>query len=582
MARKISDHPEVAPGTVFDGTEVALFNKSGVTYKGTMAQILAYKADLNGAAFTGTISFADGATFNGPTTFTSTVTGLTKTMVGLDQVDNTADLDKPISSDTQIALDLKVPTSALAQPSGVATLGVDGKLLPAQMPAGIDAVQEYANLAAFPATGASNIIYLAADTSKSYRWGTTVYVEIVASPGTTDAVTEGTTNLYFTTARVRSTVLTGLSVATNAVVAATDTVLGAFGKLQAQISAHFGSGGTAHAVATTSVAGFLSAADKVKLDAISPGGGSASTLSGGTAGQVPYQSAPGTTSFSAGLLFDGTSALTLGPTSGNAIFRAAGPSSATANGGQVTISAGAGGATSGSGGAITLTSGTTSGSGSVGAITVKPGNGVAANSSPGLLTLSGGDSSGNAGGAVTLKGGNSSSGSFAGGAVNISGGTSAAGTAGAVVVSTAGTERFRVLANGAWSVGASGTATGNAGQVLTSGGNSAVPVWAIAHTTPATSLTGTAIDLSLGALFYKTISGATTLTLSNVPTTGTAVCFLLDLTNGGSAVITWWSGMKWAGGIAPTLTASGRDMLAFITHDGGTTWSGLVLGKDIK
>ena len=87
------------------------------------------------------------------------------------------------------------------------------------------------------------------------------------------------------------------------------------------------------------------------------------------------------------------------------------------------------------------------------------------------------------------------------------------------------------------------------------------------------------VDLSAGNYFSKTISGATTLTVSNVPTTGTAISFILDLTNGGSATITWFTGVKWASGTAPTLTASGRDVLAFFTHDGGTTWSGFVLGK---
>ena len=70
--------------------------------------------------------------------------------------------------------------------------------------------------------------------------------------------------------------------------------------------------------------------------------------------------------------------------------------------------------------------------------------------------------------------------------------------------------------------------------------------------------------------------------MSNVPSSGTGVSFILDLTNGGSSAITWWSGVKWAGGTAPTLTASGRDVLGFFTHDGGTTWTGLVLGKDVK
>jgi len=87
------------------------------------------------------------------------------------------------------------------------------------------------------------------------------------------------------------------------------------------------------------------------------------------------------------------------------------------------------------------------------------------------------------------------------------------------------------------------------------------------------------IDLSTGNVFSKTISGATTLTISNVPAALTVGLFLLDLTNGGSATITWWSGVKWAGGTAPTLTASGRDVLGFFTHDGGTTWNGVVLGK---
>jgi hypothetical protein len=54
---------------------------------------------------------------------------------------------------------------------------------------------------------------------------------------TTTDISEGT-NEYFTAARVRAVVLTGLSLATNAVISATDTVLSAFGKLQAQITAN--------------------------------------------------------------------------------------------------------------------------------------------------------------------------------------------------------------------------------------------------------------------------------------------------------------------------------------------------------
>ena len=53
----------------------------------------------------------------------------------------------------------------------------------------------------------------------------------------TSDLSEGT-NQYFTAARVRAVVLTGLSLATNAVISATDSVLSAFGKLQAQITAN--------------------------------------------------------------------------------------------------------------------------------------------------------------------------------------------------------------------------------------------------------------------------------------------------------------------------------------------------------
>ena len=90
------------------------------------------------------------------------------------------------------------------------------------------------------------------------------------------------------------------------------------------------------------------------------------------------------------------------------------------------------------------------------------------------------------------------------------------------------------------------------------------------------------IDLSAGNLFTKTISGATTLTVSNWLASGNANSFILELTNGGSAVITWFAGVKWASGTAPTLTASGVDILGFYSHDGGTTVRGMVLSKDSK
>jgi hypothetical protein len=90
------------------------------------------------------------------------------------------------------------------------------------------------------------------------------------------------------------------------------------------------------------------------------------------------------------------------------------------------------------------------------------------------------------------------------------------------------------------------------------------------------------IDLATGNVFTKTITATTTLTVSNVLASGNANSFILELTNGGAYAITWFSGTKWSGGTAPTLTASGVDILGFYSYDGGTTWRGMVLAKDNK
>ena len=86
------------------------------------------------------------------------------------------------------------------------------------------------------------------------------------------------------------------------------------------------------------------------------------------------------------------------------------------------------------------------------------------------------------------------------------------------------------------------------------------------------------IDLSLGNYFTYTLSGAQTLTVSNVASSGSVSAFVLEVTNGGSAGLSYFSGVTWAAATAPTLTAAGVDTLAFFTSDGGTTWRGFVLG----
>jgi hypothetical protein len=142
----------------------------------------------------------------------------------------------------QTALDNKINTSERGVSGGVATLDEIARIPPSQLPSYVDDVLEFATTAQFPATGEGGKIYIAinqgtaANPTRQYRWTGSVYAEINPSPGTTDALAEGSTNLYFNEGRVRNTVLTGLSLASSAAVAATDTVLAAFGKIQARLN----------------------------------------------------------------------------------------------------------------------------------------------------------------------------------------------------------------------------------------------------------------------------------------------------------------------------------------------------------
>ena len=92
------------------------------------------------------------------------------------------------------------------------------------------------------------------------------------------------------------------------------------------------------------------------------------------------------------------------------------------------------------------------------------------------------------------------------------------------------------------------------------------------------------IDLTLGNSVTATIDAATTFTFSN-PTAGDEGCgFSLVLTNGSAYAVTWpaTSILKWAGATAPTLTASGVDILTFWTINGGTLWHGFAASIDSK
>jgi hypothetical protein len=117
-----------------------------------------------------------------------------------------------------------------------------------------------------------------------------------------------------------------------------------------------------------------------------------------------------------------------------------------------------------------------------------------------------------------------------------------------------------------------GFSTASPASILDVNGNVAQNIVAVA---------ASAIDCSAGNFFTKTASGALTWTFTNVPASR-AFALILELTNGGTGTQTWPAAVKWPGGTAPTLTASGVDVLGFITDDGGTTWRGVALMIDSK
>lgn len=83
------------------------------------------------------------------------------------------------------------------------------------------------------------------------------------------------------------------------------------------------------------------------------------------------------------------------------------------------------------------------------------------------------------------------------------------------------------------------------------------------------------IDCSAGNFFTKTINGNSTFTVSNVPASR-SYAFTLELTHT-SGTVTWFSGVEWPGGTAPTLTNGKTSLFVFVTDDGGTRWRGASL-----
>ena len=93
---------------------------------------------------------------------------------------------------------------------------------------------------------------------------------------------------------------------------------------------------------------------------------------------------------------------------------------------------------------------------------------------------------------------------------------------------------------------------------------------------PVQAMAGVDVDCELGDYFTKTISSNTTFTFSNAPS-GYGYGFILQLTLSGSPTAAFPGSVIWAGGSAPTLASGSKNLLGFVTSDGGTTWYGNAL-----
>ena len=95
------------------------------------------------------------------------------------------------------------------------------------------------------------------------------------------------------------------------------------------------------------------------------------------------------------------------------------------------------------------------------------------------------------------------------------------------------------------------------------------------------TVSSTSIDLSTGNYFTKTISGNTTFTFTNPPSSGTVGSFTLELTHS-SGTVTWPSSVKFPADTAPTLTTGKTHLFVFVTDDGGTRYRGAALADYVN
>lgn len=170
----------------------ALITALGTDYKNIMAKIGNTTLTTTAQTLTAAVNEINAKPAGTPVDATTTTKGVSE---------RSTDSEALAMSASDVTLSPSNLSAIVNVNNGLVKLGADGKVASAQLPAFVDDVLEYANFAALPATGVAGVIYVTLNDNKTFRWGGSAYAEISASPGSTDAVPEGTTNLYYTATR---------------------------------------------------------------------------------------------------------------------------------------------------------------------------------------------------------------------------------------------------------------------------------------------------------------------------------------------------------------------------------------------
>ena len=179
-------HPETDADVVKYDNTASQLNATDV--KGAIDEL---KENLDAVTGGGTVTGVKG---EAEETYRTGKVNITRANIGLGNVDNTSDMDKPVSTAQQAAIEdaidglssTYIPASQKGTPNGVAELDSTGKVPAAQLPSYVDDIIEgtYVNATTFhdtegsPVTPESGKLYIDTTTDKEYRWSGTQFSSI--------------------------------------------------------------------------------------------------------------------------------------------------------------------------------------------------------------------------------------------------------------------------------------------------------------------------------------------------------------------------------------------------------------------